>query len=403
MTLFRRLSLSSIAIFLCFASGMASAWEKELAVEYALGDADSRITAREAAYEALKVEAAKSAKTYVQTTQTLKDEELTESIQVLGASMIELTGTTEKFVGNKGRNGALVVTGTASIDESELARRVQQIQSNQEKAESMKAWTAENRRLREKLESLRLNLDERRISAEQLPRILERQNETRQLLEAVGRQINEVFERGTLIELAGANQQVLGDLKDLLRRKFIDKITDATYQASIEKVQKNGSEYDVFVDLEWSLKRDIDFYVLNKIVDTRVRDDYLQIEAFSNRDNRGPSPHSQDIQEWLYGFEIVLNVTVGNVSRVIPILFAKNDFGAVHCYSEWDDGGSEVSISEGSLCLPRTSENVRLYGNEGNELPLKFTLPEQQAQAATGVTIDVVTRKPTEGALAPVE
>lgn len=89
----------------CMAASTAWGWEKSVTIDYALGDADSRITAREAAYEALKVEAARSAKTYVQTTQTLKNNELSESIEVLGASMIELHGVQEAFDGEKPGTG----------------------------------------------------------------------------------------------------------------------------------------------------------------------------------------------------------------------------------------------------------------------------------------------------------
>ena len=387
-----------------FVSANAAAWEKEVSIEYVLGDADSRLTAREAAYEALKVEAAKSAKTYVQTTQTLDNEEFVESIEVLGASMVKLEDAEETFLGDKGRNGVLVVSATAVIDESELEKRVSQLQSSSAKVRSLRALGSENERLRSELEILRLQLQNRKISPDELPELLDRQNKARQELENIGKQVNAVFERGTLIEMAGNTEKELSMIKGILTRQFIDIIRSYPYQASISKVQEINDAYEVFVDLKWSFKEQQ--YQMKQILDPFLtgywRKDHLQIPTWANINNRGPHKFSDRIMDWLSNHEVVLNVQLGGVSKVIPIVLVREEGAGLGCSNAWSDAGSDVDRYERELCVILESSFSRIHGNNARPFPLKFVLSPQQAEAATGVDVTVHVRKPTKDALEPV-
>lgn len=381
----------------CMAASTAWGWEKSVTIDYALGDADSRITAREAAYEALKVEAARSAKTYVQTTQTLKNNELSESIEVLGASMIELHGVQEAFDGGKARNGMLTVTGTAVIDESELRARVEQLQGNRQKAGSMKALTAENRKLRQRLESLRLDLQSKRISAKQIPEVMEQQNKAREDLEAVTRKINNVFEQGTLLEIASMSGREVEDIKENLKTTVIDAIRLENYQASIIDVKKDGGKVHVMVDLDWRLPSKELEAPLDEHLRLQSSWNYIKIESYENTNGKGPSRHSEAIMGWLKDQEIVAKVRVGGVSRVIPIMYVKRSFHD-DCDSRPSSAGSDVGDRTFELCILKAPSG-RIYGNDRNPMPIKITMLESQAASATGVDVSVIWRKPTPKAL----
>ncbi|WP_166255913.1 hypothetical protein [Marinobacter salicampi] len=379
------------------ATNTAWGWEKNVTVDYALGDADSRITAREAAYEALKVEAARSAKTYVQTTQTLKNDELSESIEVLGASMIKLQGVQEAFDGAKSRNGILTVAGTAVIDEGELKARVAQLQGSSEKAGSMKALTAENKRLRQRLEDLRLDLQSKRISAQQIPSVLEQQNKAREELEVVTRKINSVFEKGTLLEMASSSESELQSIKDELTDSVLSVIQNADYQVSIEDVRQTGDAYTVLVDLRWNLPETALSTALGKYLKTTKSYNYLEIGSNENTDNRGPGKHSEALIGWLRNHEIVAQVSVAGVTVAIPILYVQRSFFN-RCTDSASQAGSNVNTPHFEICIPLKPGSM-VYGNGRDPMPLRLPMTQQQAASATGVDLDIIMREPTPRAL----
>ena len=387
-----------VSITLC---GSAHGWEKTVSVNYSLGDSDSRITARESAYEALKVEAASSAKTYIQTTKELSGGDLSETVKMVGASMVSLSDTSETYKGGEGRNGVFYVTATASIDENKLEQRIKQLQMDREKERSLQALTKKNQSLRAELASLRDQLNNRSNTTKDLPDLLERQNEKREQLNEIESKVNEVFEQGTLIEMASQANSELADIKDDIKARFIQAIIDADFEPNIVKVRPTDSGYEALVDLDFDLDIQRFTDVLANYLDVSSLSRGLEVSGYANQKGKGPLPASDSVYRWLAQQEVVAKVTLGGKTEVVPLVYVAEDFMR-NCGSVGvDNVGSGVDdLFRGSICVQNKPDaGDRMFGVNDNEpFPISITLGEEQARAATAVDVELEWRRPTHRA-----
>src|ERR1022692_348331 len=96
----KKLILSVVLSLVCLS--VHAEWSKTYSVDYLMGDGDNRVSARQTALEQVKLKASNEAGSYVESTTTLhEDGKLTESIQVIGASMVKLKLLSEAMSVNK--------------------------------------------------------------------------------------------------------------------------------------------------------------------------------------------------------------------------------------------------------------------------------------------------------------
>lgn len=201
-------------------SAAASAWETQVSTEYRIGDSESRVMARENAYQALKVEAAGEAKTYIQGTETLSNGELSETIKVMGASLVELDDVETEFSLSDDGTQVMSVTGTASVDESVLKERMRQIQQDKSKQQAIERLSDKNDQLRQRIERLRRQQESASNDAA-MAENLESQAEAYREIEKLNNSVTDVFERGTLLNMADQSGSQIEKIKKKYKTAFL--------------------------------------------------------------------------------------------------------------------------------------------------------------------------------------
>lgn len=193
----RKSSFCMLAALLVFVALPARAeWSKSFEVGYIMGDGDNRASARQAALEQIKLKASGEAGTYILSTTTLRENgDLTENIQIIGASLVKIVKSEESLSVNQSGQAVLLVKATTSLDERELARRVELLQQDKEKSRQVKLLQAENEVLRMDLAQIRNALAAKSDPAK-IAGLLSRRDSTIKRLEDNGRTLTLFFERG---------------------------------------------------------------------------------------------------------------------------------------------------------------------------------------------------------------
>ena len=222
-------------------------WSKTFDVEYVLGDGDNRVSARQAALEQIKVKASNDAGTYVQGTSTLQaNGNLTEEIKMVSASLVKITSSNESLSVNSAGQAVLKMNATATLDESELRRRIDAMQQDKEKARQIKVLETENKSLRRDYDQIRIALS-KKSNQTSTAELLARQDSTLQRIEENGRTISQVFERGTLLQLALHNTDAFENAKRDIDDNFYAPLLQIPIYAEVESVEQSGKAYVALV------------------------------------------------------------------------------------------------------------------------------------------------------------
>lgn len=237
--------LTILALLVVASTASAQEWGRVISVDYAMGDGESRTGAREAALVEIKRKASHEAGTYIQRTTTLDATgELAESIEMLGASMVALSDVGEELLVDDDRI-VLRVTARATIDEGKLAERIKALQSDQEKARRLAALQEQNLVLMRELNEIRTALAGD-ISAARAAKLLDRQTEMVAELSENERAVVDVFERGTLLDLAAQSEFEAKRLADEINQAIHRLVETAEINASIVDVVKHPEEADTY-------------------------------------------------------------------------------------------------------------------------------------------------------------
>lgn len=382
-----------------------SAWEGEVETEYTMGDGDSRITARESAYQALKIEAARKAGTYIQGTTRLTDDGLEETIEVLGASLVTLHDVDSSFTLDDEARGVLRKTARAEVDEQLLRQRVAKMQEDRQLREDMEALVERNKELQQRLEAIRQTPAQQR--ALNLPDQLDQQAETYREIHEITQQADEIFERGNLVDLADDFDDDLDRAKDAIREGFLAELQNTPIRTVVRDVRRDNGEYRATVAIWWEPDLDKAETVLRENMDVTGNDDYrlrndysgFAVEHRRNQSEaRNATPHSEALMEWLGQKELVAKITIAGETKTIPLMYqsrsrllAVNEACTLSAYiGEQAKEGLAWEQCVNSL-NPGSSRGQSIFGvNLAN--PIQITLTERQAESASRVVTDVVLR-----------
>jgi len=369
-------------LLLCaFLPASAMAWEATLSVDYVMSDGDSRITAKAHALEALRVKASERTETYIQTSTTLYDtDDLSKTIEVIGASMVEIRDYRQEFhLSDEGRS-VLTATATVSVDESELRNRIDAIQRDAEKQRMINQLALENTRLRARL----LETRSRTVAPPRWG--------YRDLLSALKKNrsnVNAIFERGTLIEMASNSRSLIDAAKRSIGRNVLSPLENAVIKSAVTRVQPVGANYEVWVNVWWNANMDAIEEELSNWFHVEREYRYLRVSNPSFH-REAPFSHAKPLFDWLVRQQIMLQAAIEGAGAKIPIFYAAHDFGE-SCGPRPDAIGQRAlrNPDDVVICIPDPDHIGERFIGVNRPTPLRLRLSKSQAVRATSVDTEI--------------
>lgn len=374
-----RLAVAMVAATL---SGYAQAeWTKHYEVQYILGDGDSRTSARQAALQAIRDRAAGEAGTYIQTTTTLSDDgKLSRSVQAVTASLIQVTNPEEHLSINPAGAVVLHLQADVHLDDAELAHRISVMQHDRQKEAAIAQLEEENTALHIQLNEIRAQLGGHPEPAA-AGRLIALQDATVRRLNKNGDSVTEIFQRGTLVELAQTNDRDFARAMEYIDHNVYDVIMRAHPTARIESVERDKNGYIARVRVGWK----VDVAGIEKALEpyisgSSVIDGTLDMPAYENRNGRGKDVQSRKVFDYLATHGVALEVGIGRQHVEIPVLYADAAFmGACQGRAHLGD------ISATHVCLSVLDANAKDVHGYWGPNPIELRLTTGQAEQATSV------------------
>jgi len=367
-----------VAILFCLPA--QAEWSKQYQFDYIMGDGDTKGSARQAAIEQIKLKASSEAGTYVQSTSTLNAKgELTESVQMVGASMVKIQVKDETLSVNPTGQAVLNIVVVASLDDSELSKRIRALQEDKEKARQVKVLRTENDTLRKELEGIRAALAGKADQA-RVAELLTKQDKAIRKLENNVATVAQVFERGTLLQLANRNASEFEQAKAYLDESLYGEIMKTPIYTNVDSVEKVKDGYVALVRVGWSFRDSTYKPVLNRYFHTNYFKKQINFYAYENTDSKGPHLLTERLYEYLASKGVDLKVTLAGKTVRIPVFYATGSSG---CDTYKETRGEYARI----ICLasqakddPDFVANQSLYTN-----PIRIRLTQAEAERATNV------------------
>lgn len=385
--MFKKLHI--LAVLLLWSSFSAHAeWSKQYDLAYTMGDGDTKGSARQAAIEQIKLKASSEAGTYVDSTTTLKEDgSLTESIQMVSATMVKVLVAKESISVSPAGQAILNLVAVATLDDAELTRRVAALRQDKEKARQMKVLQAENEALREGLKKIRESLAVKADPAT-VAELLAKQDQTIRKLETNSQTVTQVFSQGTLLQLALKNKDAFEEAKQTLQEELYAPLLKTKVEATVEAVEQHGDSYVAIIRVGWAANQNRAFKVMNKFLVGNGPTEYrpnFEFKLYKNQDGRGKSNLSPKIFQYIAERPIFAKISIAGKEERLPVLFGgAGDSSFYPCLTRATPN-YQGELKAGSLCFRnlKTTEND-IDGAAHN--PIRFYLTKKEAEAATNVT-----------------
>lgn len=375
--------LYMLAALLVFVALPARAeWSKSFEVGYIMGDGDNRASARQAALEQIKLKASGEAGTYILSTTTLRENgDLTENIQIIGASLVKIVESEESLSVNQSGQAVLLVKATTSLDERELTRRVELLQQDKEKARQVKLLQAENEVLRGDLAQIR-NALAAKSDPSKIAGLLSRQDSTIKRLEDNGRTLTLVFERGALLKMASHSSDAYEKAILALDGQFFAPIMQSPITAVIESVEASVDGYVALVRVGWSVDAKRARSVLARYLRVTPAGGNVLVSAFENLQGKGPSALSERIYQHLVEKGVDLQLQIAGKSVRLPMFYSDDGFmEGCGLYSKARAGNAKY------LCLVSQGKNspeIRGFASPLSN-PIRIHLTREEVEHANVV------------------
>ena len=376
----------------------AKVWQQTFTVEYVLGDGDSKTTARELALEQIKIKASNKAGSYIHTTNTLVNDQLSENIQVIGASMVMLSGITE-YISTKNNRITLAVTALARIDESELKRRIHTMQQDKRKAKQITQLTKDNEILSVELRTIRSLLAKKQSSSTEVASILKRQSTLLKRFEHNAAAVKRVFTQGTLFQMAQTSSAKLEQVKAQLATEFFGALMQTQVKAEIVSVLDNGRDFTALVNVSWVMPKSSSFYTLKKHLSGRNFNkgklsaiENLSLNSYKNTGGKGKTTLSEPLFNYLGKQHVYIEIMLGNKKFQLPLFWSRKAGSFISCDSAVSPSNGFVN-SNGLLCLTLLQDSrkeLHGVGYQKNENPIKFRLTKEEVRTITTIETKII-------------
>jgi len=375
MFLFMLLSAISLTTY-------AGQWSKQFTQDYPMGDGDSRSNARQMALEQLKVKASAEAGTYVQSMTQLQGDDLRETVQMLSASMVKVSNMREDVSVNSAGQTVFHLSATATIDEGELARRVSALQQDQQKASQIQKLQRDNQKLQEQLQIISKEMANHQVLPERAALLLTQQNETLRKMQSNQQSAQQVFQKGTLLQLARKNESSMESVKLELERSLLGPILQTPIRAEVENVIENGDRVTVLVRVGWNISSSQVEKSAGKYLSAYNfnLNPVLEFSSYNNTKGEGPNIATEQVFNFLISQRINARIRVGRHVIELPVLYSGSGFMDT-CHQV----DSQGTIGK-SLCITNLAySDANIVTDYQKQNPLKFIMSAQEAASISQV------------------
>ncbi|OUS02667.1 hypothetical protein A9Q81_08470 [Gammaproteobacteria bacterium 42_54_T18] len=376
----------------------AKVWQQTFTVEYALGDGDSKTTARELALAQIKIKASNKAGSYIHTTSTLVNDQLSENIQVIGASMVMLSGIKEHLT-TKNNRITLFVTALARIDESELKRRIAAMQRDKAKAKQITQLNKDNEMLSVELRTIRSLLAKKHSSSTEVASILNRQSTLLKRFEHNAAAVKRVFTQGTLFQMAQTSSAKLERVKAQLETEFFGALMQTQVKAEIVSVIDNERDFTVLVNVSWTMPKSLSFNTLIKHLSGRnfnkdklSKTEDLTLDSNKNVGGKGKTTLSESLFNYLGEQHVHIEIKLGSKKFNVPLFWSRKGGSFSSCKSA-SSSYNDFIKSNGLLCLTLMQDSHKALhgiGYKQDENPIKFKLTKKEVRTITTIETKIV-------------
>jgi len=294
--------------------------------EYVLGDGETKAAARLVAIDQLKKAAATQAGSYVQSSTVLDNsKDLKESVEVLTASVVRLSDVKEQSTVNPTGQLVLRVSATATVDETELSRRVKAVREDRAKVQLLERVKSENALLRRDLEQIRGSLSKKTDPTSTFE-LLRRQAAALKEIDQNVAAVDAVFEPGAIILAGDEDEAKLAVAKRAVDRLVVEAVMSSPVNVTLGGAERTGGQYDVRANVAWKFDANELARALRPYLAVSVFDGDVRISGYENREGRGPSPLSQRLFEYLAtrGIDVVVGTGASEVR--VPVVYYQNDW-----------------------------------------------------------------------------
>tara|TARA_R110000824_G_scaffold107040_3_gene252857 strand:- start:1133 stop:2395 length:1263 start_codon:yes stop_codon:yes gene_type:complete len=395
-------------------STSSSVVSQPVSVTYVMGAGDSRLDAVENARDMARRRAVSESGAYIQGTTELANGELSETIRVLKANYVRLTGeATVLRVTASAPNGELVYTAVAEIDESAMERRIEAMNQDRDLQRQVSALVSENEQLRARIDQLGRSTGTERLQLDRKRLVLESQLSDNQEV------LKSMFKQGSLLDMKQTANADLQVLNQTLYRELVEPLTTGAVSAEIESITGGDGTTTARVRFSYesaprkalaSFKNAFSRNPGSRIMDT-VSDHWVDYNYSTDsgelrrriEDQTLANDYALEQQAFLSRYLVLVEVQLGNEKRYFPIAGVQRQrtFMTRQCdqktYTEAQLKSSGwVQRDKGTgkddfLCLHNKEESRRQL--------VEFTMTNEQAAEvrsiqARRVLLDVGTLKP---------
>ncbi|MYM92746.1 hypothetical protein [Duganella vulcania] len=339
--------------------------------EYVIGDGETKASARLVAMDQLKKAAAASAGSYVQSTTVLDNsKDLKESVEVLTASVVRLSNVKERSSLNSAGQLVLQLSATATVDETELARRVKAVREDRAKAKLLERVQAENAMLHRNLLQIQSSLG-KKIDPTATSDLLRRQAAALKGIDDNVATVEAAFEPGSIIRAAEEDEANFTAAKRIVDRLVVDAVLSSPVNVVLDGAERTGGQYVIRAHVAWQFDAAELAQALRQFLNVDVVKGDIHISEFSNQNGRGPDPLSQRLFQYLSTQGIDLVVSTGAREVRVPVLYYGDDFSTCGPY------GSIRSYTIKYVCLVskdrRAASRRGELGSEGDQVRIRVT------------------------------
>lgn len=381
-----------LALLLVSMSAEASRFTDHYVVELPVGESETISVARERAIERITLQAAAAAGSYVQGTTRLRNDTLTEDIQLIAASMVSLSDQTETRRVTEDGIFVLRYAALATVDTAQLQARIAAMQRDQSLAADMEQLKRRNVDLRKQLDDAQRALDTARASAHDTAtlRELARDSRLRGELAANRQSIQSVFDGGGLLAAASKQAEAFASVRQSIDTEILEPLLAIRPRVELLSAQRQGTNVLALVTIDWDVPQSVT-RALERIIPS-VRTFERQFQSVSAEQLRkNPAPHAKAAFDYLQQTRIRVVVRLGQYTRALPVLFgvASDTFFSDRSCST---GRWQSDAGTARLCLwdpdPEHGHlNALDYSHD--EHPLRFEIPATAAGSITAVTARV--------------
>lgn len=363
------------------ASSLVYGLELDVSTEYRLGDSDSKVTARHAASQILRRQAADSVGSVISGMEQISNGEYIQSTIALTEALVKLNNIEERYTYNADNSLTLYMTARAVIEESAVAQRMSALKSSRINQVKLAEIADSNRKIEQQLNDIRLKA----TVSELTPDDAKYYADLTASLQTNHNNIHQIFTKGDLLKAADSNANASANIVNrfINHAKLVPltaKPMDARYEGEYVKVDVLVT-YPYKTPLVPSIKERKAVGVSESI-----------LKAITHLTSDSKAVFDAMTKQVIYG-----EITLAGVTTKFPLIYPAETFGgSTLCMSNPDTTTAEyLNEIEPHWIKPRPRSTMLTskYApciNSGPSRVITFTLTKTQAARADSVKTRLV-------------